>query len=171
MVDKVLPSPILPQVSPRTLDGVISTSQTTTRQLLDVIREHARAINQMADYLNALDSAWLSYAPTVGAFSGSFTTLGTIVGRYKNIGANTVLVYVDISITTNGTAAGGVTFTLPLTPGRTAIGCGREVAVTGSILSVAASTAGPANITTYNNAYPGGDGRQIIASVIYPLSA
>lgn len=171
MVDKVLPSPILPQVSPRTLDGVISTSQTTTRQLLDVIREHARAINQMADYLNALDAAWVSYTPTVGAVSGSFTTLGTIVGRYKNIGANTILVYVDISITTNGTAAGGVTFTLPVTPGRTTIGCGREVAVTGGILSVAAPTVGPANITTYNNAHPGGNGHQIIASVIYPLSA
>lgn len=171
MVDKVLPSPILPQVSPRTLDGVISTSQTTTRQLLDVIREHARAINQMADYLNALDAAWLSYSPTIAAGSGTITTLGSVVGRYKMIGAGTVLLYLDINITTNGTGAGFISFTLPVAAGRTAIGVGREILVTGASLTLAVVPASTCSISTYNGGYPGGSGCQIIGSVIYPISA
>jgi len=173
MVDKVLPSPILPQVTPRTIEGVILTQGLMTRQLLDVIREHARAINQIIDYLNGFDAGWLTYTPTITAASGTITTLGTVVGRYKMLGANTVLVYLDISITTNGTGAGNMQATLPFTPAITSVGVGRVMTggppgYAGFVLSITTGT--PAGILNYDNTYPGADGTRLICSVIYPLA-
>lgn len=170
-MEKVLPSPILPQVTPRNLEGVIQTSSVTTRQILELFREHARAINMLIDHANGLDAGWLTYSPTITAQAGTITTLGTVVGRYKLIGASTCVLYLDISITTNGTAAGAINFTLPLPTALTSFGAGREIALSGSTLSLqAAASPGTSNIVTYNNAYPGGSGARMVGTVVYPIA-
>lgn len=114
--------------------------------------------------------AWTSYTPSVSASSGSFTTLGTIVGRYLQLD-KLVFVYIDISITTNGTAAGVIEATLPVAA-RTADGehyllGGREVNSTGNILTGDLNSGTKAFISTYNNGYAGGTGYRVVISGMY----
>lgn len=100
-----------------------------------------------------------SWTPTVTAQIGSFTTLGAVSARYRRSG-RIVRFDVDIAITTNGTAAGDVRFTLPFasTNGR---GYGRETNVTG--LGLAVTIDGGVGIITisHTNAYPGGNGTRL----------
>jgi hypothetical protein len=60
------------------------------------------------------NTAWSTYTPTITTGTGSITTLGTVGGRYKQIG-KTVFVKVKVGITTNGTGGGSVQATLPVT--------------------------------------------------------
>lgn len=60
----------------------------------------------------SLDTAWTSYTPIITSASGAFTTVSA-TGFYKQIG-KTVLFRIEISITTNGTAAGKIRATLPV---------------------------------------------------------
>lgn len=55
---------------------------------------------------------WFTYTPTIGSTSGSITTIGTVTGRYQRKGQY-IMVRINVAITTNGTAAGGITVTLP----------------------------------------------------------
>lgn len=57
--------------------------------------------------------AWSAFTPTITAGSGTFTTVSAS-GRYKQNG-KTVHFAVTLTITTNGTAAGWVNATLPVT--------------------------------------------------------
>jgi hypothetical protein len=54
---------------------------------------------------------WITYTPTVGSGSGTITT-ASAVGRYVKLGT-TVYIVVKVTITTNGTGATYVSFTLP----------------------------------------------------------
>jgi hypothetical protein len=109
--------------------------------------------------------AWTSYTPTITANTGSFTTVsGT--GLYSQIG-KVVFYTVQVTITTNGTAAGNIRFTLPLTAKTNDyVGTGRENAVTGvQLISSVNNTLGI--IRKYDNSYPGGTGYQIVVTGMY----
>lgn len=108
-----------------------------------------------------------TWTPTVTAGSGTFTTVSAS-GRYTKIG-RLVVASVTIDITTNGTAATNILFTLPFTAGTGPfVGSGRENNVTGNGLTVLVSTGWNfGQINAYNNAYPGGSGYQILATVSF----
>jgi hypothetical protein len=101
--------------------------------------------------------AWTTYTistltPNVGAFGSASAT-----GKYKKIG-KTVFVFIEVTITTNGTAAGYVFVNLPFAPkNRTPLSCKEGQAVgTGGMAD--ALTGGSAIYMKYDNSYLGGDG-------------
>ena len=110
-----------------------------------------------------------TWTPTVTAASGTITTY-TSSGTYTRIG-RLITATLKIEISNNGTGAAGVFATIPFTNGSVVYeGCGREDALTGSqlqVLCLAASTT--MTIVTYNNAYPGGTGARIYATLAYSV--
>jgi hypothetical protein len=100
-----------------------------------------------------------TWTPTISAGSGTITT-SSASGRYTKIW-NLWWVRVDITITTNGTGAGGVVFTLP--PGFTATEggtlTGRETTTTFYLLRGAVASGGTTcSLTNYDATYPAADG-------------
>lgn len=110
-----------------------------------------------------------SYTPTVTTQTGSLTT-ASATGRWLRIG-DLIQLQVYISITTNGTGAGSVQFTLPFTTANNsvaAIGCGREVSVIGQQLSITVSpNSSLAEVLTFQNSYPGGNGHNLALNLTY----
>lgn len=110
-----------------------------------------------------------TWTPTVTAGSGTITAY-TAAGYYTKIGRQVHATLV-IDITTNGSAAGAINATLPFTSASGPMkwaGSGRENAVTGYMLQVKLD-GGASTITTftYNNAYPGANGAQLVISISY----
>lgn len=115
-----------------------------------------------------------TWTPVVTSFSGTITTVGTVLGTYTKIGRQ-VTVFADCTITTNGT--GGTLLLvkgLPFTQDRSVVqfyaGAG-ESRNTANALSVELAVDGLGAPTlyvyTYNAGYPGGDGVRFIVSVTY----
>jgi pectate lyase len=113
------------------------------------------------------DDAWTSYTPTVSSSTGTITT-ASATGKWKRVG-KLIAVQQTITITTNGTGAGNLRATLPFDAESTDfIGSGRENAVTGNMLQLQTS----GNLVIYRttaNAYPGGDGRSILGTIVYEV--
>jgi hypothetical protein len=104
-----------------------------------------------------------TWTPTIAAASGTFTTVSAS-GRYTAIGRK-VGYTMEISITTNGTAAGYITATLPFTAAQNNMGFGREVVSTGNMVSVTGTaSSNSVLIIKYDNTYPGGSGYTIRVS-------
>lgn len=112
-------------------------------------------------------SAWTSYTPTITAGSGSFTSVSGN-GKYKRIG-KVCIVRIQISITTNGTAATNIQATLPFTATGDDVGTFREGSATGNCGVVQGSSA-TAVFRTFTNGYPGGSGYVIIGSLTYEVA-
>jgi hypothetical protein len=113
----------------------------------------------------AVVGAWTTYTPVITAASGTFTTVSA-AGRYKQIG-KTVFIFVSVTITTNGTAAGYVVATLPVNSlGNGNIIAGRESAVAGKMLQAIVGAASMI-ILNYDNTYPGGDGCALLMTGVY----
>lgn len=106
------------------------------------------------------------YTPTVTSFTGAFTTLGTVTGRYCKIG-NLIVVQYSIPITTNGTAATGILITTPTAIGGiAALVTGRENASTGKAIGGAIS--GSQILLQYaDGTYPGANGALIAGVIAY----
>ena len=110
---------------------------------------------------------WATWSPTFGASSGTYTSIAATYARYCQIGK---LVHFDIriAITTNGTAAGYTTFTLPVTQRTNSF-----AAFVGNELSNAKSLfCGSLNATTafalyYDGTYAGANGRNFQCSGTY----
>jgi hypothetical protein len=118
-------------------------------------------------------TAWSTYTPSVTAAAGTITTLGTVAGRYKQLG-KTLILYVDIPITTNGTGSGSITCPLPAGMTFKSIDApiyGRDAGVTGNALT-SFTSAGAANfgILFYNNAYPGANGARLIVHGVFEIA-
>ena len=112
--------------------------------------------------------AWTTYTPTVTAASGTFTTVSA-TGKYLQIG-KLIGIQTLVTITTNGTAAGAVVFTLPVTgTGSQFYAAGREIAATGLGLTCELSGSSGA-IRLTNNNYPGGSGYQLAITGIYEVA-
>jgi hypothetical protein len=115
----------------------------------------------------AAESGSGTWTPAITATVGSITTLGAVSGSYNFVG-DLVFINLDIAITTNGVAAGGIQSTLPFTPAGVSVVAGRELNVTGSGLTGTITT-GPSVITiyNYNNTYPAGSGYRLLVSGWY----
>jgi hypothetical protein len=111
--------------------------------------------------------AYNNYTPIITAGSGAFTTVSA-TGRFFQFG-KFVHCNIRINITTNGTAAGYVLATLPVTAASVDAGhgVGREDAVVGTILEAKLLTTTSLYIANYNASYPGADGYQLGVSICY----
>lgn len=99
-----------------------------------------------------------TWTPTITAGSGTITTAAASATAYQLHG-RVCTWRATITITTNGTGAGAVKMTLPMTAALANVGVGRETVNTGALLSVTGS-AGSAtvDISKYDNTYPGANG-------------
>jgi hypothetical protein len=116
----------------------------------------------------AIGGAYTAFAPTVAATSGTFTTASGAL-RYKQIG-KFVHVEVIVAITTNGTAAGLISVSLPfvhIASGIQAVGSGREGTIGYTAIAHIGSGGSTLFIEKYDNTYIGGDGRTISVSIVY----
>lgn len=131
----------------------------------DLTAAQARTLLAVGDYAAA------TYTPTVTAASGTITTKSA-TGRWIRTG-NMVTVWVEVTITTNGTGAGAVVATLPsgLATAIKAVGSSRELAVTGKTGSATVDSVlnTTVNLTNYDNTYPGANGAVIVATVTYSI--
>jgi hypothetical protein len=102
---------------------------------------------------------WISYTPTMSSQTGTITTIGTCVGKYKLID-KTCFFEFSCTITTNGTAGGYISVTLPVNAasGTNARFSGRENGSTGKMLLGYAAGSTECRITNYDSTYPGGNG-------------
>lgn len=112
-----------------------------------------------------------AYTPIATATSGTFTTLGPVVGRYKVVG-KLVYVQIQIPITTNGTASGHVRVTLPFP----CIGsfpyvmAGYEDTSGGKMLSgITLVGTNGMQISNYDFTYPGGDAARLVMTGFYEM--
>jgi hypothetical protein len=121
-------------------------------------------IDALQAFDTTLQAAWTPYTPTIAAESGTFTSVaGT--GKYKTVG-KTTFIQIRIVITTNGTAATGVTATLPNTAANPSVLVGANTNVSGLILFGLVSGASMI-IRTYANTYPGQTGEVLVLSGVY----
>lgn len=115
------------------------------------------------------DTPWTSYTPTITSSSGTITT-SSATGSYLKRG-RLVFVRAQITITTNGTGAGLLNFSLP-TVTNSSIGAifhGVERAVTGKSVTGWVDGGGVSTVACrfYDGTYPGGDGRTITITGFY----
>jgi hypothetical protein len=117
----------------------------------------------------ALETAWVSYTPTISASSGTITT-SSGSGRYKQIG-KTVYFQATATITTNGTGAGNLIITLPIAAqaANRFFGSGRD-STSGALCVWYNSSTTQAYVQTTAGVYPGADGRSISISGSYETS-
>lgn len=111
-----------------------------------------------------------SFAPVVTAASGTITTLGTVTFGYER-SDGWLTWWCNIAVTTNGTGAGNVLFTLPVLPNPTQIflGSGRENLLYGYLLFVTLNGS-TAVIGNYNNTYPAANGTGLRMSGRYQMT-
>jgi hypothetical protein len=117
------------------------------------------------------ETAWTSYTPTITVSSGALTTYSA-TGSYLVRGKICFVCY-QLYITTNGTAAGTIGFSLPSTLAST-VGStfsGRERGVSGNMIQgYADASTNSLYVFTYNNLYAGGSGYIINISGFYPVA-
>ena len=80
---------------------------------------------------------------------------------------------IDIPITTNGTGAGAVLFSLSVASdsGSVFLGSFRENAVVGTMGQIGLGASTTAVMFTYNNAYPGGTGYRLFGAGSYRMAS
>lgn len=113
-----------------------------------------------------------TYTPTITALSGTITT-ASATGLYVRVG-QMVTVWIDITITTNGTGAGAIIATLPFTSRNTTqsySGSGyQNSGTTNTALSVACSpNAANIGIEKYDGTYPGANSTRFYVTLTYPI--
>jgi hypothetical protein len=133
----------------------------------------AGAVALVCTKINGVDQtvSLTSYTPTIGAATGSFST-ASAVGHYIQLGKR-VFVRLTVTITTNGTAAGYVTATLPVgtTPNdeKQAIP-GKETALTGKMVSgTILPNTSTLLIQLYDGTYPGASGNVVTVQGWYEI--
>ena len=121
-------------------------------------------------YDNLVAAANGTWTPVVTPSTGALTAY-TATGSYSKVG-RIVTFTATISITTNGTAGGSLTMTLPLASAAGFAGAGRENAVNGNMLQVFTNLAsGSCFIFTYSNTYPGVTGGSLVVTGTYQTAA
>lgn len=111
-------------------------------------------------------AGWTAYTPTLSAGSGSLSS-ASATGRYQTIG-KIVFVEIDITITTNGTAATSIIATLPATAAAAKYVLGGQETTTGKAVTGLIPVSGTdATALFYDGTYPGGDGKEIVLIGVY----
>lgn len=123
------------------------------------------AYNGPAIFPPAGAPVFTAYTPTISSGTGTITT-SSATGRYWQYGK---LLYfsVAITITTNGTGATSVNFTLPisLTPAANEMCLGRATVVSGKALQcLCTGASNVAQVFNYDNTYPGANTEVIVVS-------
>ena len=114
--------------------------------------------------------AWAVSTPAVGASSGALTTASATL-RMKKIGRS-ALVNLAVTVTTNGTAAGALTVTLPFTAAVLSVLAGRETSSTGKALQAFVSAgSNTLSIINYDNSYPAANGTLLVLSGVVEATA
>ncbi len=128
-----------------------------------------QAINGLQQTIEAgfTSTLWVAYTPTVSANVGTFSSVSA-TGRFAQTG-KTVNFSIQVTITTNGTAADAVIATMPIVAQSANIFtfAGRENGVTGVGLVGFLITTSTIFIQRYDATYPGGDGRILAISGSY----
>lgn len=118
------------------------------------------------------DTPWISYTPTLSAGTGTLTSASAI-GSYAQRG-KLITVRVQIAITTNGTAASTLRFTLPVATAGTlgATFHGKERASTGKSVEGFVDGGGQTIVALqfYDGTYPGANGYVINAIGTYEVA-
>lgn len=111
--------------------------------------------------------AFTAYTPTVSAESGTFTTVSA-QGRYQQTGKR-VDFWLQVNVTTVGTAGGAVLASVPVTPasGANYQAAGRDGGVGGKVLQGSVLASGNLRILTYDAAAPAVSGSVLILSGFY----
>lgn len=119
--------------------------------------------NYFADY-------WRSFNPSITTTTGTITALTVLVCRWRMTRTH-VDFELDFIIDDNGTGAGILRCSLPITPSNFALLVGREVQVSGATLTGTVSS-GNNNIEigTTDNSYPGATGARIVINGSYSLN-
>jgi hypothetical protein len=116
------------------------------------------------------DEEWIPWTTTITATSGTFTSVAAN-SRYKQQG-NIVTFSLKMTITTNGTAAGLIKFTLPLAPASSNVGgafAGADSTLKAIDAIYAAGTSTDVFVGRYDGVYPGGTGTVIYVSGSYEV--
>ena len=139
----------------------------------DAARDVAELSSHIARWfggLNQKDALGIAprwtWTPTLSASSGTLTSASAaaVATRIEHI----VFFTVGITITTNGTAAGILRFTLPTTPNVSANFCGKEIGITNdSVTGQVTSGSAVVDVVFYTGAYPGADGATVSLSGFY----
>lgn len=114
--------------------------------------------------------AWITAsAPTITAVSGTITT-SSATCKYVQIGKS-ILFRMNITITTNGSGAGAVVATLPITSSaiNMSVGSGRASAVSGKQLQAYTSATNTINIYNYDGTYPGASGELLLINGFFEI--
>ena len=118
---------------------------------------------------NQIGAAWETWTPTVTAAVGTITSYAVNSARYARI-QSIVYVYVDVTVTNNGTGATALYFTMPVT-GRAVYltgGAWREIARTGTTGVMSTISGTQFEMRTYNNGYPiGANNDRVEGLMIY----
>lgn len=114
---------------------------------------------------NVQNPSWQSFATSVTTKTGSITTLG-LVDLFYQLAGGVCHFTANISITTNGTGAGSVDFTLPRTAAGFGTVYGKEL-VSGKALSGIVTASNIEDLQFYDGTYPGSDGCTLVVSGSY----
>ncbi|TXL72565.1 hypothetical protein FHP25_25040 [Vineibacter terrae] len=111
--------------------------------------------------------AWTAYTPVVTSSVGSFTSVsasGSYIQRGKLVAFRTI-----VTITTNGTAAGGVELTHPVAPIGPQQNCSAHANGPSNFTCWASILASPAKLILlkYDGTYPGASGMSLYANGVY----
>lgn len=117
----------------------------------------------------ALPPTWSTYTPSLAASVGTLTSLGTRTGRFYQV-ASTMFVSIDVSIQTNGTAAGVLVVGLPATSQGIVALSGKEAAINGKMIYGAAVGASATAFIAFADAtYPGLSGGRYVLGGSYEV--
>lgn len=122
-----------------------------------------------------LPTDWTSYTPTISSDTGTLTSVTSISGRFATT-ANAAFVNVQFVITTNGTGATGLRFTLPTeAPAEhsgvpLAVGSGRRTSDAAMLRAIITDEAtARVRVFLYDGTYPGVSGAQYDVTIVYPM--
>ncbi len=114
---------------------------------------------------SGLAAAWTPYTPTVTSGTGTFTS-ASATGAYVQVG-KIVSFRIEVTVTTNGTAATNIAATLPVADVNRHNASGFERALTGKVVRGSLNSGGKVTFLYYDNSYPGADGAIFVLSGVY----
>ena len=147
-------------------NDVVEIFSAVARTVADVYTQ-AQADAKYALQTNFPAGAWTTWTPTISAASGAITSYTIQRSKYVQLG-KTIHMNVRFTITNNGTGAGSVGISLPVTALEIgAVGVGRENAATGAMIQGFMGSTTLVSLFTSSNSYPGGTNYIINFSMTY----
>lgn len=110
-----------------------------------------------------------TWTPVISSAAGTITSYSVNSATYTRIGRR-VIVDFDITITDNGTGTAGINITgVPFNVATAYASCGsfREVAATGNVGAIIASSSTNLQAANYDNAYAGGTNYRLVGTFSY----